>query len=200
MTASPQDDGTGASVEKFEPTGGRVLGYTTLAAIVGLFVYIALLIPTVTGLRVALALAVFGVLVWATQIRPRAFVRDGELWLRNFFRDEAIPLESVDDVTVRRMLEVRVDEERHVCVGIGRSPRAVRRSGRGLPADSSVGGHPERPADYGQYVESRLRDLAAEARRSTDGGSKRPVRHFWAWPEVVALAVTTVAFVVSLLL
>jgi hypothetical protein len=214
MTASPGglvDDGR---AEHFKPTSGRLVGFTSLGAVVALLLYLAVEVRTLTGLRVALGLVFVGVLVWATQLRSRAVARAGVLTLRNSFRDAVVPLALIDEVSVRRMLMVWVGGERFVCLGIGTPLRKMMRvKSRGPSSllgwdrledytEASTPLDPDRSeVRYETFVVTRIRDLAEEARdRAARGGTPQPrPRRTWAWPEIVALTLTGTAFVVSLL-
>lgn len=203
-------------VERFAATSGRLLGWTTLVVLAVVVVSLAFTARTVTGLQVALALAFFGVLVWATQLRPRATVYPGELVLHNALRDTHVPLARIDEVSVRRTLNVFVGEQRFVCIGIGQSlRRTVRGRSRGpssLLGFDRIEDYTERSTppmpdqadmDYDQFVESRLTALVADARRRGTAAAGAPAgepRHVPAWPEIAALAGTGVAFALSLLL
>lgn len=217
-----ESTGLGEPVERFSPTSGRGVGYLSLAVIVGVLGYLVFAVHTLTGLRVGLALAFLGVLVWATQLRSRAAVYADTLHLKNSFRDTTIPLSRIDGVTVRRTLNVWVGDQRYVCVGIGQSLRkivkakstgpsamlgwdkldAYTRSQTPLRPDQSV-------TDYATFVENRIEGLVEDARRTAARRtSQRPEHpetdahpeHAWAWPEIVALAVLGAAFLVTLLL
>jgi hypothetical protein len=202
-------------VERFRPTSGRLLGLTGVVVCALLLVYVALTVPSLTGLRVGLALAFVGVLIWTTQLRPRATAYRSRLVLRNSFRDTTVPLHAVEDLNVRRMLNVWVAGERYVCIGIGRSLRSIVKRKPSGPAsllgfdkvesysDTATPPRPDQSAmSYADFVETRLTALVEEARRrsSAAGGTTEPPRHSWAWPEIGLLAVTGAAFVVSLLL
>lgn len=203
-------------VERFAPTSGKVVGYTSLAVIVALLVYLAADVHTLTGLRIGLGLAFFGVLVWTTQLRSRAAVYPRHLHLKNSLRDTTIPLVAIDGVVVRRTLNVFVDGNKYVCVGIGTPLRKLVKAKSTGPSamlgwdklDSYTRAQtPLNPdqtlTDYSTFVETRITGLVEEARRSPDAGSSGTTgepEHSWAWPEIIALAVLGAAFVLSLLL
>lgn len=218
MTAGPETAGA-APVERFRPTSGRLVGWTGIAIAAGLVVFLALNVHTMAGLRIGLGLVFFAVLVWATQLRPRAAASPHSLHLRNSFRDTTIPLLLIDDAVVRRTLNVWVGDERYICIGIGQPLRAmVKVKTRGPSAllgfdriesytESSTPPMPDQSAmSYQSFVESRIAVLVEEAKRThlrRHGGTApahlRP-RHEWAWPELVALAVTGAAFLGSFFL
>lgn len=214
MTASQDSPVSDAPIERFHPTSGRLVGLLTLVVVAGLLVHPAVDVRTPTGQRVAAGLALLAVLVWMTQLRPRATLCTDVLHLRNVLRDVAVPLAAVDEVAVGRTLEVRVGESRYVCVGIGKPLRAVLRPGsRRGPAtllgwdrltaytDEATPPRPDESAlSYQEYVETRIGDLAADARaRAGSSGTAIEPRATWAWPEVVALVVSGGVFTATLL-
>ncbi len=212
MTAHPQDTAT-KPVERFRPTSGRIVGYTTLAVLVGLLVYIAVDARTLTGLRVALGLAFFGVLVWATQLRPRATAYPRSLELKNSFRDTTIPLTMVDEVSVHRTLSVRAGERSYVCIGIGQSLRRMVKSKSSGPSsllgfdrlesyhrDANLPRPDQTTMAYSAFVVARIEGLVQDAKRSARGTTDQRLQRAWAWPEIIALVVTGLAFVVALAL
>lgn len=201
-----------APVERFKPTSGMLNGYAALLlAAVGLG-YVALEVHTLVGLRVALALVVFGVLVWVTQLRPRATAYRDALLLKNSLVDVLIPLRLVDEVSVTRTLNVWVGAKRHVCIGIGRSMRSMFKGSKGGAAALLGAGrmhsyaeeanrpHPDQTAmAYETFVVTRIEELVAQAKSAPPPGTEERVRLLPAWPEIVALSVSTIAFVVSML-
>jgi hypothetical protein len=179
MTAAHDEPGGAEPVEKFVPTSGRVVGYLSLAIIAGLLVYLALDVQTTLGLRLGTGLLFAGVLVWVTQLRPRATAYPEVLELRNSLRDATVPLVLIDTVTVRRMLNVWVGEERFVCIGIGTPLRKMVKA-KGSRGPSSLLGwdrleayteqatplRPDQTAmSYQDFVETRIVGLVEDARR-----------------------------------
>ena len=117
-------------LERFKATSGQAVGWGGLifaAVIVG---YVVLAHHTLTGLRVALGMVLFALVVWMTQLRWRATLYPDGVVLRNGARDAVLPLVLVDAVTVRQTLNVWAGERRYVCVGIGRSARSMVKEGR----------------------------------------------------------------------
>lgn len=214
---TPVQDGQGRRrpVERYHATSGRFVGSMSLAVVAVVLAYVAVDVHSLDGLRLATGALLFGVLVWLTQLRPRAAASADMLRLQNSLRDVDVPLALVDDVHVGRMLSVWVGEERYDCIGIGAPLRTMvkrQRSGGAsafgwdrLEQDSE---HPTppRPAEstmsYPAFVESRITALAEDARRrrrrTPEPQDERP-RKVWAWPGIVALAVTALAFAVTLL-
>lgn len=217
MSAAEDEPGSVEPVERFVPTSGRLVGYVSLAVIAGLVVYLAVNVQTATGLRLGSGLLFAGVLVWVTQLRPRATAYPETLHLKNSLRDATVPLVLVDEVSVRRMLVVRVGDERYVCIGIGTPLRTIVKGGKPRGPSALLGWDrlesyteaatphlPDQSAlSYPDFVESRIVGLVEEARRRSARSAgaapdAQPRRH-WAWPEIVALAATGAAFVLSLL-
>lgn len=212
MAAAQHTPRSAEPVERFRPTSGQFVGHLTLGAIALLVIYIAISVRTVDGLRVATGLVVFGVLVWAVLLRPRATAYPDELHLLNSFRDVVIPYTAIDEVTVGRVMSVWVGDDRHVCTGIGRPLRKVAPGGRkgsssmlGLgrggadETDGTVGG----AISYADFVQGRITSLAEEAKRrvvSAGGTTDARPRHVWAWPEVIGLLGSGAAFALSLVL
>jgi len=216
MTSAQDRPGRGEPVERFHPTGGRIVGSLSLAVIAGILVYAVVAERTVDGLKLGAGAAFFGVLVWLTQLRPRVTAYRDVLRLQNSVRDIDVPLTLLDDVHVGRMLSVWVGQKRYVCVGISAPLRTMvgsRKHGSssvlgwdrlGEYAEHATPPRPEQSAvSYPEYVESRIVTLADEARRRTEVGERaadEAARGEWAWPAIGALAATGAAFLGSLLL
>lgn len=188
------------TVERFRPTSGQVLGWTGLV-LVALAVLAGLsegpVWPVVTG---ALAL---GALDWAAMLKPRVLVSGRWLVLRNMLETVRVPLAAVEEVAVRQVLAVRVGERRYVSPAVGRSLRQTLKGGR---RDETAASDLATQA-YPDFVEDRIRHLAAEAR--THEGVARysaaqealgaDVRREPAWVEIALLTLTAAAFVATLI-
>ncbi|QNN53688.1 hypothetical protein [Nocardioides mesophilus] len=212
MSSPPSSPDPSRPVERFKPTSGVLLGYTGLAATVFLLGYVVVYARSVDGLRLALGAVLFGLLVWVSQLRPRATAYRRHVVLKNMVRDAHVPLAAVDEISVGQTLNLWVGEKRYVCIGIGNSIREEVRSRRrrdqplgtsrltefALRADRA--NNDERAMSYQTFVVTRLEELVDEARRETRGQEAGQARYVLAWPEVAALSVTTVAFLVTLLL
>jgi hypothetical protein len=210
----------GPPVERFRPTTGLLTGYAGLALAAFAAVYVVVAVHTVTGLRVALGALFAAVVIWVSQLRPRATAYAERLVLKGALKDTHVPYVAIDEVTVTQMLNVFVGDHRYVCVGIGSSlgsdirQRAKKQrqsslleSGRSRTrefAEKAEMAAPDQTAmSYPTFVVTRIEELVDHAKRDArrDGKSGRAeVRQRPAVPEVVALAVTGIAFVVSLLL
>jgi hypothetical protein len=206
-------------LEHFAPTGGRivgVLGLVMAAGLVGLWALDRDGVPA----PVAAAALVGGVLVWASLLRPRVSVSRDTLFLRNMLETVHVPLAAIDELVVRQILVARVGDKKFVSPAVGRKLRKVMRAPRPgqifLPdvpdkmedalGPAASADRPPTTVDYVDHVEGRLRELIAEARAPhgirpySDEAEAlaRDVRRQPAWPEIVALALSTALFVVTL--
>ncbi len=201
-------------VERFKPTNGMFAGYAGLAAAAVTLGYVALDVHTLTGLRLALGAVFFAVVIWVTQLRPRATAYPRHVVLRNSVRDAHVPYVLVDEVSMSQTLNVWSGGRRFVCIGIGQSLRedikARRRkeqaSGGGRLTEFALRAErastDERAMSYQTFVLTRLEELVDQAKREHRRAPQephQPARHVLAWPEVSALVATGLVFVVSLL-
>ena len=197
-------------VQTFHPTTGHLTGWLGLAVCLLVVGVVVTTERHATGVRVALGAVLVAVLVWVALLRPRATAYDDSLVLRGMVSDTTLPLAAIDRAVVRHVLVVRVGDDRYTCSSIARSTRSLRSrrsagavSVLGVPQagdridavgqSSDVGGS----GDYATFVETRIEDLAKSARR--DGREGPPVRRRWARLELAALAVSGLAFLLSLL-
>ena len=195
--------------QKFKPTSGRVLGFIGILFMVVLIGYVGVTEHDLVAVRVCIGLATLGLLVWMALLRPRAEAYDDRLVLHNMASDTELPIADIDAVVVRHTLNVWIGEDRYVCVGIGRSSRSmIKRKSPGPMALLGINQSEERMgqgqsakigagAEYANFVETRIIGLSRTAK--LDGVGSPPVRRTWAVPELAALGVLALAFVVSLL-
>jgi len=195
--AEPSD----AAVEKFAPNGGTLIavsaGLVALAFVVGWIIDIhrvALWVP---------ALAVLGaVIVWISTVRPRVWVKNHDLVLRNMLSTWYLPLASIEEVAVRQVLAVKAGGQRYICAGVGRSLRSALKGSAAERARAQVGGLRgelakvrEPGMDYADFVEIRVTELINEdrVRRGVKKWSPeadelaKQARREPAWPEIGAL-------------
>ena len=214
MTAPQDQPGKPEPLERFHATSGRFVGTMTLVVVMVLLVYLGVEVHTRAGLELGTGLLFFGVLVWLTQLRPRAFAYPDTLYLQNSLRDAIVPLAAIDEVSVRRMLSVWVGDKRYVCTSIGKPLRTMVKGKRRGPSsmlgwdrleaytEQATPPRPDQTAmSYGDFVETRIVALVEDARRADQdaGTAARDPREVWVWPNVAALAVTAVLFALSFL-
>ena len=121
---SPSTPDAQRPLERFKPTNGLLTGYAGLALAVFAIGYVAINERTLIGLQVGLGALFFGVVIWLTQLRPRAAAYPNMLRLKNSLRDADIPYLAIDEIAMGQTLSVWVGERRYVCIGIGNSIRA----------------------------------------------------------------------------
>jgi hypothetical protein len=206
-------------VERFKPTSGMYVGWCGIVVAALVIVYVAFRDHSVLGLRLALASAFAAVLVWVTQLRPRATAYPRELLLLGSVKDTFVPYVAINEVTMGQTLNVWVGPRRFVCVGIGRSigfemRQRVRSHGQGgqlggnrsyqFAGRAETTEYHDSGTTYQVFVLNRINDLVAAARREQDrqdaAGPVPGVRSRYAVPELVALVLTGAAFVASFLL
>jgi hypothetical protein len=224
--SQPKDPGLGQPLVRFKPTNGSLIGYTGLALSLFALGYVVVAVHSVVGLRIGLAALFVAVLIWVTQLRPRAIAYQDVLVLRGPLRDTYVPYTAIDEVTVTQMLNVFVSDRRYVCIGIGNSitsdvrQRAKKERQRSQLGQSRAGefsakaeaAAPDQTAmSYTTFVATRIEELVDAAKRDSPQADTveaegpgdpeaRGVRQRYAVPEIAALAVSGVAFVGSLLL
>ena len=205
-------------LERFRPTTGTMVGYAGLGLAAFAVLYVAFAVHTIAGLRVALA-ALFGALVvWVTQLRPRAVAYPESLLLKGPVQDTDIPYLVIDEVALGQTLNIWVNGERHVCIGIGLSigsdmrQRAKKQRHNSLLSSSrarefsekaEMAAPDQRAMSYHTFVVTRIEELVEQARKEAarDGAAPTPeVRRSLAVPEIVGLVVTGTAFLASLFL
>lgn len=218
-----------SQTERFD-TGGRALGWVGLVCSVGLVVVWLtqvrdpLPVPVLTGAVLA------ALLFWAAIIRPAVSVSGDDLLMRNMLADVRVPLASIEEIALRQVLVVRAGDHKIVGTGVGRSLKNSALGGMGAqpvragePGDvgglrlgggfaagteslSAIrGGGTSQVVNAADHVETRLGDLAAEARaragvtRYSDeqvalaaGLERHPT-----WPVVVPLVLALAAFLAS---
>ena len=206
-------------LERFKPTTGIFVGWAGLLTAAFAVAYVAIYVHNIVGLRVGLAALFVAVVVWVSQLRPRATAYPDSLHLRGALRDAHLPYVLIDEVALGQTLNIWVGERRFVCIGIGKSLGTdIRQRAKKERQGSMLGSSrlhefsekaemaaPDQTAmDYQTFVVTRIEELVEQARKEMKrrGGSadSLQVTRPYAVPELVALAVTGSAFVVSLLL
>ena len=217
MPDESRDASPAGTVEHFVPTGGRVSGVLALLLSAAVVV-LGLVRPHDVALPVIAGALLGGILAWAALLRPRVSASAETLYLRNMVETVEVPLAAVDELVVRQVLAVRVGEKKFVSPAVGRKLRKVMKVPRpssllmpNLP--ESIGNEPKTSkkiateVDYADHVESRLRTLVEDARQRH--GVRRysdealalagDVRRRPAWPEIVAIGVLSVVFLLTIL-
>lgn len=195
---APVADGEGDQVvEKFRPTSGRILGVIALA--IALAVVVISIVdrehpfpaPVIWGALLG------GSLAWSAMLRPRLWVTTSDLVMRNMASTIKIPLIAIEQIVVRQVVVVGAGERRFVSPAVGKSWRQSVRSNRGKKASSS--------ASYVDFVDDRLHQLAEDARAQRgitlmsdeQLAAAQGIRREWAYPEIAALVVSGLGFVLS---
>lgn len=131
-------------------------------------------------------------IIWVVLMRPTLVLGEREVELRNMFHSRWVPYVAITEVTVKQVTTIRTADAKYVASGFGRSRRNIRR-------DESKRVE-ERPADpsVGWLVEQKLQRRIEDAQYAL--GEVGEIRHAWAWPEIVALVVATVATLATVLL
>ncbi|MDX6373510.1 MAG: hypothetical protein QOD98_2498 [Nocardioidaceae bacterium] len=211
MTNTDHDD---TKVEKFAPNGGTVI------AVIGGIVVLVLVVGWALDmdgvpLWVPAASLFGGIVLYTSTVRPRVRVQGHELVLRNMLTTVHLPLAAIEEVAIQQVMAVRAGGKRYVCSGVGRTLRQAMKGSAMMRARAQMGGlrgelaavH-EPGMNYADFVEIRVQELINEDRMRRGVKKFSPeadelagqVRREWAWPELVALVVTGVFFVVALLL
>lgn len=185
-------------VENFRPTSGRVTGVIALALALAVVVISIVDREHAFPAPVVWAALFFGSLVWAAMLRPRLWATTSDLVMRNMASTVTIPLAAIEQIAVRQVVVVKAGDRRHVSPAVGKSWRQTIRSEKASPK-------PDATTPYPVFVDDRLHQLAEEARAKAGVALlsdeqlalAHGVRRQWAWPEIAAMAVTGVGFVLS---
>jgi hypothetical protein len=208
-------------VQTFRATNGRLTGVIGLAMCALVAVLSVATEAPSAAVPSVLGCALAAVVVWAALLRPRVSATAQDLQMKTFAEDVTIPLASIDTVAVRRYLLVRSGGEKYICPAVGRSLRQTARTemrwqghsqllaptqaGDLQEAQTEVKG--DKGVDYADFVETQIAHLAdvdraargIEARSEEEYALGAEVVRRRAWPEIIAMAVLAVAFVVALL-
>ncbi|WP_436699535.1 hypothetical protein [Nocardioides sp. BYT-33-1] len=133
-----------------------------------------------------------GVLIWIVLLRPALVVRRDELEMRNALHTRWVPFALMTSVEISQVTVVKVGEATYVGSGFGRTRRTMRHDKR------AAHDTPLEKRSTAWLIEDKLRRRMADGRdrvaRDPDAGGA--VRLAWAWLEIGALAVLTVATLV----
>lgn len=190
-------------VERFTVWSSKIVG------VIGLVAVAVIVLLGVTGAggdyhpAVYAVCGLIGVVIWVVIIRPEVAIAGDRLVLRNPLNKVGIPLAAIEQIAVRRWVAVRVGDRTLTNAGISRS----RRQGVRDDQRKDVTGIEIAALSYGAIVERRIQRQAEEARdrqgiklhSDEQLALAADVRKTWAWPEIAALAVLSVAVVVTML-
>jgi hypothetical protein len=181
-------------LERFAPSGLRVLGQAALAAL-AVWAGVTLAGGDVgESLDLLVVLAALALFSWVALVRPTVHACEDHLLLRNLLRDIEVPWHLVGSVWVSQTLRVEAEERVWHGVAISRSARTE------LQAQRSAGGPGGAPAasqvyapEYTDYIADRIRDLASER---AEVSRRRPhVTRRWARVELALIALLAAAAV-----
>jgi hypothetical protein len=206
-------------LERFKPTNGLLIGWTGMVVAAFALGYALLYVHTTVGLRIALGALFAAVVIWVSQLRPRATAYPHVLELKGALQDALLPYLLIEEVAMGQTLHVWAGGRRFVCIGIGKSlgtdirQRAKKDKQGSLLGESrqrefseraETAAPDQRAMDYQTFVVTRIEELVDEAhreeKRHPERAVPREVRQAYAVPELVALVVTGVAFLGSLFL
>ena len=219
MASSVQPPDDERVLERFKPTTGMLVGWAGMAVAAFALGYVVISVHTVVGLRIGIGALFAAALIWVTQLRPRVTAYTRDLHLQGSLRDARVPYVAITQVSLGQTLNIWVGERRFVCIGIGKSLAAdvkqrAKKENQGsllgksrmreLSDKADLAGLDQTAMDYQTFVVTRIEELVDQAKRQRkfagDTGELPPVLRPYAVPEIVALAVTGLAFVVSLFL
>jgi hypothetical protein len=191
--------------EWFRPTSGRLTGGIGVVVALAIVVLALLDLPSGGAVSVASGAAFVAVACWVVLLRPRVGLTPTMLVLRSMLATAYLPLTEIESMAVGRVFAVRVDGRRYVSAALGKPLRKVLREASGQPIPLSTEQVHLATMPYAQYVEARIQQsrLDAGVVRAPSDERVEPVtevRTERAVPEIVALAVTALVFLVSLVL
>ena len=219
-SGGPPGDTSGEErvLERFKPTNGIVVGWAGVLVAAFALGYSMLYVHSAVGLRIGLGAVFAGVVIWVTQLRPRATAYTRTLHLKGSLRDAHVPYVLVDEVTMGQTLNIWVGERRYVCIGIGMSMVAdARQRAKKARQGSTLGtgrlhdisqraesAAPDQTAmSYHTFVVTRIEELVDQAKRELRQRGETAdtrVTQPYAVPEIGALVASGIAFLGSLLL
>lgn len=208
----------GPVVEKFAPTGGRTLGYISVALLAVLAVGL-LASDARQNYELVLGCVAAGLVGWVALIRPEAVAHANGLVLRNMVRDAFVPWAQIRRCRVSQTLQVATDEGHFHGLGVTRSARSMikgdrivgklQMGGGSIFGMGMAGGHGDSASAYAasrranqeatggsytDYVSTRILDLA---RRGDTASQARPLV---GWDRVAVAALTAAAACVVLII
>ena len=205
---APLQDDHDEVVQRFQPTSGRVTGWTTVVLAAVLVVAGVAYADEGFPLWVIATGLLVGVLAWAAMLRPALWVTHEHLVMQNLAETVHIRLAAVEEMAVRQMLVVRAADKRFVSTVVGRTLRkslSAHQRPNGLTTDAQV---PMEGMHYADFAETRIRELVEKARgrEGVRAGSQEQlalpdaVRREPAWLPLALLGVSLVLLGVSFFL
>jgi hypothetical protein len=199
----PVDSSSARLLERFVPSGLRVLGVVGLAA-VGVWLGLMLIGGDLgSSLDMMAVLVAVALLCWVALVRPAVHAYEDHLLLRNLLTDIEVPWHLVESVRVSQTLRVEAGDRVWHGVAISRSVRTelrAQRSARRQPGGATAASSTSQvyAPDYTDFVVDRIRHLAGE---HEEVSRRRPhVTRRWAVIELGLMAVLSVASLALLLL
>ena len=181
-------------LERFAPSGLRVLGQAGLAAL-GVWIGVTLAGGDVgESLDMLVILAALALFSWVALVRPTVHAYEDHLLLRNLLRDIEVPWHLVDSVWVSQTLRVEADDRMWHGVAISRSARTELRSQRsgGGGGEATAASQVYAP-EYTDHIADRIRHLASE---HAEVSRRRPhVTRRWARAELALIGLLAAAAV-----
>jgi hypothetical protein len=201
--------------DRFKPTSGQFVGWAGLVGCLGALGWCLWNVHTHTGAQVGLGAAFAGVIVWTTQLRPRATAYDDRVVLLNMVTDVTVPYSIVQDVLMGQYLTIWADDRKYVCIGIGQSYRDEMRKRRKelrkaptqlgesrwhqFSREAEMAAPDVRDVTYQNFIVTRLEELIDKFKRDHPQAPPAVARRSVALLPTGALLVTGLAFAVSLL-
>ncbi|GGD27300.1 hypothetical protein [Nocardioides daphniae] len=187
--------------ESFAPTSGTFVGWLLIAVAA---------VVAAMGVRdgwdgfgpaAVVAALVASVFSWLVLLRPRVLIQGGDVVLRQSLTTTRIPLASVEEVSVRHVMEIRADGRRHQTAAVGHPRRRIMREAAQAGRRDQQATPPRiGEVHWADHVEAKVRRAALDARARTTGESDREaVRHVDVVPTAAAAVVVVLALVVFLL-
>ncbi len=193
--SSTAREAAGAEVERFASPPGRLLGLFIMVAGAVIGVLVVAQQPA-EGRGFGFLCTAVVLVAWVVMVRPAVAVHEHGVLLTNMLRDTFVPSSKIERCRSTQTLRIAADGQTYQGLGITRSARSMMKENRTARA-SLFGGQAgadyltahrfaneeQTGGPYAEYVESRIEQLASDAKPDARG----PVVS-WAWPSAAALA------------